>query len=211
MKAAAETEITVSQGPDGIVTVTNLKQRDGGLFENLHLRLQLVPLGDDRNSCVLVPADEFGARRPDRLSPRAQKLLAVLRENEESQSKESGPASCGLTFSRWMALSGQSEATFDRGRSELLDGAYVEKSGIGKGALYRTTGKGRDHPHPHITPTESFTEGRPSLPPSPVTPRRGDGGGGNGEATAEDDAADGSTEVEPTQSTTREDHHHAES
>jgi len=185
LKAAAETEIGVSQ-KQGIVSVKNLKQRDDAEFDNLRLKHHVVPLGDNRNSCVLVAAESTSVDMTlDSLPERASNPLALLRLRERGQSKQPGTP-IGLTYSEWLALTRQPEATFDRSRKLLLDRGFVEKAGEGKGALYRTTNKGRGDPHPQITPTETLSAGRPSLPPSPVTPRRGDGAGGD---DSEDDAS----------------------
>ncbi len=173
LKAAAETEIAIIQKHD-VVTVKNLKQRDGTLFEEFHLRLRVVPLGGDRTSCVLVPAGGgVETTGPRRLPERAEKALAALCAATKS----------GLTRSDWCNTSPVKGSTFDRAIADLLTAEYVAKPDDGRGALYVVTDAGRDYHHRHVTPSDTTSGGNDGghdhhHQPSP--PRRGDGDGGDG-------------------------------
>jgi hypothetical protein len=173
LKAAAETEIAVAQSK-GVVLVSNLKQRDGARFDPFHLRLHVVPLGDGRTSCVLVPVDQEEEPSASKgLKARDEKALAVLLSSED-----------GLTHANWYRASGLPETTFGRAVSRLVASNLVAKHGDGRGARYLLSEEGRDHCHLHITSTFTSSESESGgqdhhHPPSP--PRRGEGGGGEGE------------------------------
>ena len=65
LRAAADTMVRVKKASDGLISVTNNKQKDDEEFEPINLRLKQVVIGQegerDVTSCVLVPASSAGA------------------------------------------------------------------------------------------------------------------------------------------------------
>lgn len=188
LKAAAETEIGVAQ-KDGVVTVKNLKQRDGALFGDFRLRLHVVPVGGNRTSCVLVPDHQQATTASASLRERAKKALRALLGAEG-----------GMTHADWRRASPSlGPSTFERAVGDLHVAGFVAKEGEGRGALYLLTDAGREYCHRHITSTDtaSGSEGvSHDRHHQPSPPRRGEGGGGDGEEVDEGDLPETAPESE---------------
>ena len=202
LKAAAETEIAVRQDKGSVIHVENKKQRDWVPFENMRFKLHVVPLGDGRDSCILVPADAsaVSATSP-RLSPRAETALGALQRAADELATVRGEESCGVTYSLWHEASGLPETTFRRTKDELIDGGYVEKSGEGRGGVYVLTESGRNYRHSHLTatsPPQAVAREATLTATSRHTPVGG-GAGGNGDGETGGDVADAETGTDATE------------
>ncbi len=135
LRGAADTMICVQKSKDGLVTVSNSKQKDDEEFEEFSLRLRKVVLGRDEDgepitSCVLDGADstESTASQIDRGCLKTLAALAAFPEGEASTSK-------------WKEKAGRKDRTLHDHRRKLESHGLVE--GIGRGR-YRVTAKGRN-------------------------------------------------------------------
>ena len=74
LRGAADTVLALSEN-DGLLRLTNIKQRDLPLFDPLHLRVQVVPTRGHLSACVLELADGLP---PAELTAKQREVLQVL-------------------------------------------------------------------------------------------------------------------------------------
>jgi RecA/RadA recombinase len=133
LRAAADVMVRVVKSKDGVLTVTNNKQKDDEEFGAVMLRLHRVTVGSCSNqqttSCVLVPTGAtIGA--PIVVPAHLRPSLEALAQCPERVA----------TTSEWAIRAGQKERTLHSHRKRLVAEGYVEGAGHGR---YSLTEKGR--------------------------------------------------------------------
>jgi hypothetical protein len=111
---------------DGVLTLTNDKQRDAVLLDPLRLRLR--PSGA---SCVVEPADGAAWVSRRELSRNDRRLLQAFREVSLSDE---------TAASVWVEAAGLPKPSFYRSLKRVIEGGYVVKVG----RIYRLTELGKE-------------------------------------------------------------------
>lgn len=139
--AAVDAMISVNKDGNGIVRVTNEKQKDDAEFKAIHLKLTPISIGsssegDPITSCVLEPASVL-ARIADAkpLPVKRRQALVALQGLDEAQTGEW----CKATVLR--LHEDVPEDTFNKWRRTLVEDGYVEADNSIP-ARYRLTDKG---------------------------------------------------------------------
>jgi hypothetical protein len=133
LRGGVDTLLWLKKDSDQLTLVCE-KQKDAEPFEDIHLRREVIDLGNGRSSCVIELADKpSDTKQAGRLSGRLQHLLTCLREQPDQQAR----------FGAWRDASGVPGSSFNRFLSPLLDDGYVEKvPGLPGQTVYKLTEKG---------------------------------------------------------------------
>jgi hypothetical protein len=136
---AIETLLTLERKGDR-VTLSCAKQKDDVEFENILLRIQVVPVGEDERgdaitSCVLV-LDEVGTSGSldrDEVTGRQRALCQLLWEIAQRGSADASTLAKRL---------GYSDSEFGRVTKHLRTNRYLEEVGSSRPKLYKLTERG---------------------------------------------------------------------
>ena len=140
--AGVDTMIAVSK-KNGIVTVTNGKQKDDAEFRPIHLKLAPVTIGTSSEgepvtSCVLEPASVLAHLAESKtLSATHRDALMALQGLGAAQTGDWRAAAASRAQKDEIP-----DNTFEKWRSALVEGGYVETMDDSKPARYRVTDKG---------------------------------------------------------------------
>ena len=129
LRGAADTMLMLSG--KNTIKLSCTKQRDAGHFDDIHMRLVIVELGDGSSSCAVQLA--AAARNKASLNAKERKALEALQKFGEE----------GLAATSWENASGLPQKTFYRARERLVDSGYVGAPEVrGRGAKYHLTEMG---------------------------------------------------------------------
>jgi hypothetical protein len=141
LKNAAENEISIVQDKAGIVTVTNLKRRDKGGFDEMQFIKEVIDLGIDANGdkdealVFVLATTPHPESDPESTTDTSQKALLALSSTIIANGTISGEEK-GLTYSAWRDATPLLGAAFSRTRDALVAAGLVKKHGTGRGATY---------------------------------------------------------------------------
>jgi hypothetical protein len=120
LTGAADAEFLLTGTANGVIKLSNTKQKDGEQLRDLPLRLVSV-----EESCVIRAAGAAEAARAE------EEVRAPRGKNTEDAVffalLSLGPA--GASYTAWQDASGKPKATFDRHRDKLVDAGRVKKWG----------------------------------------------------------------------------------
>jgi AAA domain len=142
LRGAADVMIKVSKSADGVITITNDKQKDGREFNPVKLRLKELQVGSGTGdkpltSCAVVLATGEGsgsgstvpAAVPDGLTPKLRNLLAILKKQKDQT----------IGTGAWIKASKLRESDLRNQCAKLITAELIEKV---KHGTYRLTKTG---------------------------------------------------------------------
>lgn len=121
LRGAIDTEIVVTQ-ENGLLKVTNSKQRDEATSRPIPLRLRQISFDEhgDVTSAVVVDAEDEGEESHG-ITPKQQEALNVLLDAPD-----------GLTYGKWLTASGMGNSTLDKARKTLLKEGLIQQQNSGR-------------------------------------------------------------------------------
>lgn len=136
-KANIDTEFALVQTSSGIMKLTNLKQKNSPVFDDIKLKLEPEPTF---KAAFLVLVDgTIPAESADNLNPTQRAVLdALIAEVTEYTLTKEGEECDGVQLNTWSQRAGYDpkNSTFKGIKTFLIKEGYVDRIGEGKGVLF---------------------------------------------------------------------------